>query len=44
MMWGKTKENGFWIAPNADWRVIFFNHDALYIAAGRLRVRLMKHC
>lgn len=42
MMWGRCKENGLWIAKSADWRVLFRGHDALYIAAGRLRFRLMK--
>lgn len=42
MMWGRTKENGFWISPVHDWRVLWRHHDALYIAAGRLRLRLMK--
>jgi hypothetical protein len=42
MMWGKHKENGFWIAKVSDWRFMFRNHDALYIAAGRLRLRLMR--
>lgn len=42
MKWGKSKENGIWIAPISDWRIKFCNHDALYVAAGRLRLRLMK--
>jgi hypothetical protein len=42
MMWGKHKENGIWIALSRQWRVMWFDHDALYIALGRLRLRLMK--
>jgi hypothetical protein len=42
MMWGKSKENGIWLAPSGDWRLMFWRHDALFIAAGRLRLRLMK--
>jgi uncharacterized cupin superfamily protein len=42
MMWGRHKENGLWIAKVSDWRFMFRNHDALYIAAGRLRLRLMR--
>lgn len=42
MHWGKSQENGIWIAPSHDWRLMFFGHDALYIAAGRLRLRVMK--
>lgn len=42
MMWGKSRENGIWVAPSWDWRLMFWRHDALFIAAGRLRLRLMK--
>jgi hypothetical protein len=42
MMWGKSKESGIWIARSHKWRMMFFNHDALYIAVGRLRLRIMK--
>jgi hypothetical protein len=41
-MFGKSKENGIWFAPRADWKLMFRNHDALYIAAWRLRLRIMK--
>lgn len=41
-MFGKHKESGFWIAPSSQWRIMFFGHDALYVAAWRIRVRLMK--
>ena len=42
MMWGKLKENGIWIARTSHWRYMWCNHDSLYMAIGRLRVRLMK--
>ena len=42
MMWGQHKENGFWIATTSDWRWLWRGHDSLYIAAGRVRVRVMK--
>lgn len=42
MMWGRHKENGLWISKVSDWCLMFRGHDALYIAAGRLRFRLMK--
>ncbi len=44
MMWGKSKENGIWLAATSDWRLMLWRHDALFIAAGRLRFRLMKPC
>lgn len=40
MMWGKSKENGIWRAMVADHRVMWC--DALYIACGQWRLRLMK--
>jgi hypothetical protein len=43
MMWGKHKENGIWLARSSQWRFMFYGHDALYIAAGMLRFRLMRH-
>ncbi len=42
MRWGKYRENGFWLSSTPDWRFLFFGHDALYIAAGRFRMRIMK--
>jgi hypothetical protein len=42
MMWGKLKESGIWFARASDWRLMWCGHDALYIAAGRLRLRVMK--
>lgn len=42
MMWGKQKENGVWVAQCSRQRLLWRNHDALFIAIGRLRVRMMK--
>ena len=42
MMWGQRKENGFWIAMTPDWRFKWCGHDALYVAIGRFRMRIMK--
>lgn len=42
MMWGRHKENGLWIAKSSNWRLMLHGHDALYIAAWRLRFRLMR--
>lgn len=39
--WGVTKENSIWIGWGSYWRFLFRGHDALYISAGRLRLRLM---
>lgn len=41
-MWGKRKENGVWLASVPKRRFMFRGHDSLYIAIGRLRVRVMK--
>lgn len=42
MMFGKHKESGLWVAKATDWRWLWRGHDSLYVAAGRLRLRLMK--
>ncbi len=42
MMLGKRKENGAWVATKRRWCLMFRGHDSLYVAAGRLRLRLMK--
>jgi hypothetical protein len=42
LMWGKHLENGIWIASVSHWQLMFRNHDALYVAAGRFRLRIMK--
>jgi len=41
-MWGKYKENGVWWSKTSKWRAIWNHHDALYLAIGRLRIRIMK--
>jgi cytochrome b561 len=43
MMWGKHKESGIWIGLVSKWRLLWRGHDSLYIAAGRLRLRIMKN-
>lgn len=40
--WGRLHENGVWIAPTSKRRLMLRNHDSLYIALGRLRIRIMK--
>lgn len=42
LTWGQRKENGIWISSVSDWRLKWLRHDALYVAAGRLRLRFMK--
>ena len=42
LMWGKLKENGIWFARTSQYRLMFLNHDALYLALGRFRLRIMK--
>ena len=42
LMFGKHKDNGVWIAPTSRWRFMFFDHDALYVAAWKFRLRIMK--
>lgn len=39
---GQYKETGIWIAPKSNFKFMFKRHDALYIAMGRLRLRIMK--
>ena len=41
-VWGKYKENGFWLASVSRRRLLWRNHDSLYVALGRFRMRLMK--
>ncbi len=38
MMFGKQKQNGVWLASSRRWRLMFA--DGVYLAAGRVRVRL----
>jgi hypothetical protein len=40
--WGCRRENGIWFASTSRRRVLWRSHDSLFVAAGRLRVRLMK--
>lgn len=40
--WGKHRENGVWLASVARRRLMWRGHDSLFVAAGRLRLRLMK--
>lgn len=46
--WGKSKENGIWLyRPRATGRryktkVLWRDHDSLFIAWRRVRIRLMK--
>lgn len=42
MRWGRRKENGVWIARRSQFRFLFCGHDSLYLAAGWLRLRIMK--
>jgi hypothetical protein len=42
MFWGRRRENGIWLATRSRRRLLWRGHDSLYVAAGRLRVRLMK--
>lgn len=42
MMWGTHKESGVWRASKSQRRVLFRNHDSLYVALGRWRLRIMK--
>lgn len=41
-MWGRWKENGIWRTARSHKRLIWRNNDALYIALGHWRLRLMK--
>lgn len=40
--WGRAKENGIWLASVPRRKLMWRGHDSLYVAAGRLRLRLMK--
>lgn len=46
MMWGSSKENGIWIAPSRrfaknKFKILFGGDTLIYLAIGRLRVRIM---
>jgi len=40
--WGIRRETAVWIATKPRRRFMWRGHDALFIAAGRFRLRLMK--
>jgi hypothetical protein len=42
VIWGKDKQHRIWLMPNKRKRFLWKNHDALYIALGHLRLRIMK--
>lgn len=42
MFWGKHKESGFWIASTYDYRFLWCDHDSLYVAIDKFRLRIMK--
>lgn len=42
MFWGRARECGIWWSGKSRRRLLWRNHDSLFIAAGHLRVRLMK--
>jgi hypothetical protein len=42
MMWGRHRENGVWLATKPRRRLLWRGHDSLYVALGRLRLRIMK--
>jgi hypothetical protein len=41
-MWGRHKENGIWLASKSRLRLMWRGHDSLFVALGRLRLRLMR--
>jgi hypothetical protein len=42
LMWGKSKESGVWWARTYRWRLMWNDHDSLYVCVGKVRLRLMK--
>ena len=40
-MWGRYKQNGVWLARRSRFRLIV-RRGHLYVAVGRLRLRLMR--
>jgi hypothetical protein len=40
--WGKRKENGVWFGRCSRLRLLVRKHDALFLALGLLRIRVMK--
>ena len=41
-MWGRHKENGVWLGSRPMWRLLWRDHDSLFVAAWRIRLRIMK--
>ncbi len=43
-MWGCSRESGLWRsgAKRWRWRILWRDHDSLFVAAGRWRLRIMK--
>ncbi len=39
---GKRNENSIWFTSASDYKLMFRDHDSLYIALGHFRFRLMK--
>lgn len=42
LMFGASKETGIWLAKSSRWTLLYSGHDALYIAAWRFRLRIMR--
>lgn len=42
MHWGEKRENGIWRSKVRTRKWMWTNHDALYVALGHWRLRLMK--
>lgn len=42
LTWGRNRQHRAWLASKPRWRVMWSGHDALFIAAGRYRLRVMK--
>jgi hypothetical protein len=40
--YGIYNENGIWLASVPKYRLMFRDHDSLYVAFGRIRIRIMK--
>jgi len=41
-MVGEYKENGIWLAKRITYKWMFKNHDSLYVAFYKVRLRLMR--
>ena len=42
LRWGDKEESGFWLASRSAFKLMHHNHDGLYIAFWKLRLRIMK--